>query len=152
MTSTNKVWLILSVLVIVGLLLLIAISSLFSLSFGRGTLAEAKINHGKVWLYDEGSFDLTLKLYVSRDGVTRSRYVIDKSEYGTLRLIRHEGDVLAAADEFIFAAYDTELDAIITYHDLPFTIWEGQGEVVDSYKWSDAAVMRRGFPERKARE
>lgn len=103
-----------------------------------------------IWLVDSGSVDLTLQLHVRRAGRTRYDYVIDKSGYSTLRLIKYRGRILAANGKYIFAAYDLASDQIVHYRDLPFTIWEGQGEVMDSYQWSNKpAHMRQDFPERR---
>ena len=117
---------------------------------GRGELVRGEISGSQVWLTDNGSFDLDLQLHVKRAGQTRSEYVIDKSGYSTLRLIKHKGRILVAAGDYIFAAYDPASDQIIRYRDLPVTIWNGQGEVIASYKWSDGpARMRHDFPERR---
>ena len=144
MRSTFPFLLILVLLIVAG-----SVVSCDPLS-GRGELVRCSIGGSRVWLTDDGSFDLTLQLHVSRAGRTRSEYVIDKSDYSTLRLIRHKDRVLVANGDYIFAAYDPASDRIIRYRDLPFTIWEGQGEVLDSYQWSDGpARMRDGFPERR---
>jgi len=122
-------------------------------SWGRGELVSSKVGDAKVWLYDNGSFDCTLELHVKRRGQERFEYVIDKSTYSTLRLIKYQGRIMAANDKYIFAAYDPASDRIVGYHDLPFTIWEGQGEVLGSYKFTDAAPeMRRDFPQRTESE
>jgi hypothetical protein len=117
---------------------------------GRGELVRGDIGDTRIWLTDDGSFDLALRLHVERAGRTRSEYVIDKSEYSTLRLVRHEDRVLVANGDYVFAAYDPACDRIIHYDDLPVTIWDGRGEVIDSYKWSDGpARMRSDFPARR---
>ena len=113
----------------------------------RGELVSWRDGDTRIWLVDDGSFDLTLQLHVERAGRRRFEYVIDKSTYSTLRLIKYRGQLLAVNDRFIFAAYDTASDSIIRYDALPFTIWEGQGEIVSSHRWSDGpASMRAGFP------
>jgi hypothetical protein len=77
--------------------------------------------------------------------------VIDKSTYSTLRLIRYAGHILVANGEFIFAAYDAPADRIIRTDQLPFTVWEGQGDVLDTYRFADGpASMRPEF--RRVRE
>jgi hypothetical protein len=86
---------------------------------------------------------------VDNAGTRRFDYVIDKSSYGTLRLVRDRGRILVTADRFIFAAYDPATDMIIRYNDLPFTIWDGRGEVLDARRFADgAAHMRQDFPHR----
>jgi hypothetical protein len=116
----------------------------------RGELVRGDVGGSQIMLTDNGSFDLTLERHVNRAGQTRSEYVIDKSRYSTLRLIKHEDRVLVANGDYIFAAYDPASDQIIHYRDLAVTIWDGRGEVIDSYKWSDGpAHMRSDFPERR---
>ena len=57
------------------------------------------------------------------------------------------GQLLVANDNYIFAAYNPRTDAVTHYYNLPFTIWEGQGKIVDSYRFSDKkAWMRKDFP------
>ena len=114
---------------------------------GRGVLLDVADGPARVWLLDNGSFDMTLELHVVRRGQHQRAYVIDKSNYSTLRFIRFDGNILVANGDFVFAAYDASADRIVSYDQLPFTVWEGQGEVVDSYQFSnDPASMRPGFP------
>src|SRR5262245_24071058 len=79
---------------------------------GRGELVRGEIAGTKIWLTDDGSFDLTLQLHVKRAGQTRAEYVIDKSEYSTLRLIKRNDQVLVANGGYLFAAYDQTSDQI----------------------------------------
>lgn len=119
---------------------------------GRGVLLEMTEGPARIWLADRGSFDVTLELHVDGPAGHRSVYAIDKSTYSTLRFVRHGGRVLVANGPFVFAAYDPATDRIIGYNELPFTVWEGQGEVVDSYRFSsDPPSMRAGFPEVRER-
>ena len=105
----------------------------FDLFGGRGVLLKTDEGPATLWLFDIGGMDSTLELHVDGNARHRSEYVIDKSTYSTLRFIRYNGRVLVANGEFIFAAYDPAADAVIGYDDLPFKIWEGQGEVLASY-------------------
>jgi hypothetical protein len=118
---------------------------------GHGVVLDVREGQARVWLVDNGSFDATLELHVERGGQHQRQYVIDKSTYSTLRLIRYGGRILVANGEFIFAAYDPASDHIIQFDQLPFTVWEGQGQVLDSYDFgNERASMRFGF--RQVRE
>jgi len=106
----------------------------------------------KVWLLDDHSFDNTLQLHVERNGRRQMGYVIDKSSYGTLRFALYGKRLLALNDSYIFAAYDLESNQILYYWQLPFTIYEGQGEIVASHREPEGAVMRSGFPRTRESE
>jgi hypothetical protein len=114
---------------------------------GRGVLLKIDEGPATLWLSDTGDFDSTLELHVERAARHRMAYAIDKSTYSTLRFVRYAGRILIANGEYVFAAYDPAADAILGPADLPFTIREGQGQVIASYAYGDQpAIMWHTFP------
>lgn len=100
----------------------------------------------KLWLEDNGSFDSAILLHVKRNGMEQRSYIIDKSQYGTWGFARDHDQFLVVNDEFIVAAYDMPSEKIIHYRELPFTIREGQGEIVALKKSARRAALRQDFP------
>jgi hypothetical protein len=130
--------------IVLGGVLLVRNLSLFPKS--RLLFWEDTTSGAEIWLQDPWSFDLTLELHVRRNGTHRKEYVIDKSEYGRLSFVLYGDRLLVLNNQYIFAAYDIPTDCVIHYDDLPFTLYEGQGKVVDSTRIGDRASMRSGFP------
>ena len=100
----------------------------------------------RLTLWDTHSIDLTLKLTVERGALKTEHYVIDKSNYGTLRMVGTEDLILLVNDQFIFAAYAPKTHEVIYHQKLENTLWDGEGTILDRYRYSkNPAVMRPDF-------